>query len=506
MRVTAESRVRRAGPASAWRWVALLPITIAATSAPAVAQARFQWPDTTVDVARYTTVEECLAATQRVRFEASVHEALTVWRDTVRSGPQARLDSEYPAVAAAARRCAARFVEPETDFADHAKLVPLYLMAGRDRDAATLIERWLASLPDTASRATRTAVVDSAVRMYMNAKPARLAAAEALLLHLARNGASRIERLRIYYEMMEKGMHKGDSVLARRYAQMVVAVADSLTREERQSAERRSGFGSMLFDVMQVLIGAQPLLDSLQKSTAAFAALERTVWAQTLGMRPEAFPMPVGEQAPAIEADFWFPGEAAEYRWPRSGRVSLIVFLDCRVPPRAGDADPPGSGPCGKIGSYLRFLDRRFGSKVDILVVSHTHGYLGYAPPPDPATEAQWMNRWVQSWVPTATLAVARSSFWRLPAPDGRVVGRDIANDIAYSFRGRFPLKGGGPEAYYQQRYTTRSILVDQDGVVVWMSGLGVAIEISDMIDALLRREAEGTVGAGVPATGASWR
>ena len=35
--------------------------------APAGAQTRFAWPDTTVDVSRYTNVEDCSAAVARVR-------------------------------------------------------------------------------------------------------------------------------------------------------------------------------------------------------------------------------------------------------------------------------------------------------------------------------------------------------------------------------------------------------------------------------------------------------
>ncbi|MBX6333527.1 MAG: hypothetical protein IRY91_16895, partial [Gemmatimonadaceae bacterium] len=131
-----------------WMVAVLVGIGLGLAVSPAGAQTRFEWPDTTVDVAKYATVEECLAAAGRVRFGQQVQEALTVWRDTImESYLKSRLDSEPAPVVATARRCGARFAEPEAALDGFPLLLRLYLVAGRDSDAQALVARRLAALP-----------------------------------------------------------------------------------------------------------------------------------------------------------------------------------------------------------------------------------------------------------------------------------------------------------------------------------------------------------------------
>ena len=487
-----------------WMVAVLVGIGLGLAVSPAGAQTRFEWPDTTVDVAKYATVEECLAAAGRVRFGQRVQEALTVWRDTIMEGfLKSRLDSEPAPVVAAARRCGARFAEPEAALDGFPLLLRLYLVAGRDADAQALVARRLAALPATARRAQRAAVIDTAVKLYMDAQPARLAAAESLLLQFANDGADRVERLSIYAEMMGKASNLGDSVVARRWAEQVLAVGDSLTDAERHSAEfkRRfpDGARGLMFGAVRILIGQRLLLDSLRKSTAAFGALERASWAHAAKMRPEAFPIPVGKRASAVKAEFWFPRAAADDQWPRPGHVSIVAFVDCHGAPRPDDLHPPGGGPCGKEGAALRRWAHRFPA-LDIVVVSHTHGFFMYEPPPEPAAEAEWMHKWVEAWAPGATLAVATTPFWRLPAPDRRVIGQDNANDSTYSFGSILSLKvRGGPAWYYRQDYFPMLFLVDQDGFIVHQTVFpgGSEAWIRTMIDVLLHRPSgDANVGA----------
>ncbi|MBX6330226.1 MAG: hypothetical protein IRY91_00115, partial [Gemmatimonadaceae bacterium] len=411
-----------------------------------------------------------------------------------------RLHAPRPPGGARARRCGARFTEPEAALDGFALLLRLYLVAGRDSDAQALVARRLAALPAAAPRAQRAAVIDTAVKLYMDAQPARLAAAESLLLQFARDAADRIERLSIYGEMMSKASNLGDSVVARRWAQQVVAVADSLTDAERHSAEFERRFPNegrgLMFTAVRLLIGQRLLLDSLRKSTAAFGALERRSWAQATRMRQEAFPIPVGKRAPAIKAELWFPRAAANDQWPRPGHVSIVAFLDCHGAPHPDDMHPPGGGPCGKQGAALRRWAQHFPA-LDIIVVGHTHGYFMYESLPEPAADAEWMHKWVEAWVPRATLAVATTPFWRLPAPDGRVIVQDNANDSTFSFGGILSLKVR--ESYSHQRYNPTLFLVDQDGLIVHQTVFpgGSEAWISTMIDVLLHRQSgDANVGA----------
>lgn len=483
-----------------------LAMTMSAGFAPcaAGAQARFTWPDTAVDVSRYTTVEECLAAVQRADYGQRVRDALTVWSDTLTEQARWRLKHATPApVAATATRCVARFPERTANLDDYMMLLPLYLDAGRDSDAVALTARRLAALPSTTSRRTRGAVVDSIVEVYMTARPPRLAAAETLLAQSS-HGASRPERVKIAIAMMGQALRIGDSVHARPLARTAVALDDSLTDADRHSKEFTQWLGvsdrADLFDAMRLLDGERLLLDSLRRSTAAFAALERSVWtwaAKGLGVE---FPRLVGERAPAIKADFWFPSAAASEAWPRRGHVSLIVFIECDTGPRPDDAHPPGDGPCGAEGVLLRHFAERFPT-LDIVLVSHTHGFLEYLPPPAPAEEAAWMDKWVKAWVPSATLAIGTGSFWRLPGADRRLIGQDIANDTSYTFGRRFQLKDyGDPNEYFLQSYATQAFLVDPDGIVVDNEPFVYGTEswLGALIDALLHR-ASATASTGAP-------
>lgn len=479
-----------------WIFVVLVALGLGLGAPSAHAQTRFEWPDTTVDIARYATVEECLAATGRVRYGQLVQEAQTVWTDTIMERfRQSRMESEPAPVVAAARRCGARFAEPGAALDAFPLLLRLYLVAGRDADAQALVARRLAALSDTAPRARRAAVIDTAVTLYLDAHPARLATAEALLLQFANDGADRIERFGIYGEMMNKARNFGDSTMARRWAQQVVAIGDSLTESERHSEKFKSRFPDegrgLIFTAARVLVGQRPLLDSLRKSTAAFMALERSAWSSATGMRLGAFPIQVGKRAATIEAEYWFPRGAENDQWPRPGHVSIIAFLDCHGAPRPEDMHPAGGGPCARQGAALRRWAERF-PELDIVVVSHTHGYFMYDAPPEPAAEAEWMHRWVEAWVPRATLAVATTPFWRLPEPDGRVIGQDNANDSTYSFGSVISLKARkGPGWYYQQLYNPMLFLVDQDGLIVHHSGFPGGSEswYTTLIDVLMQRQ-----------------
>ena len=201
-----------------------LMLALGATSA--AAQTRFAWPDTAVDVAKYTVIEQCLAAANRIRGGLFWQSDRIVWRDTMPADVQGALRPDPAPVTEAAVRCAARFPEPTANLHDFAPLLRLYLVAGRDADAKALVDRRMAAVPAAGTR-ERAAVSDSAVDIYLRAQPQRLDAAEQLLVTRARGAGDRLDRLELYARLVDAAQNAGDTARARRAATWVVAVADS---------------------------------------------------------------------------------------------------------------------------------------------------------------------------------------------------------------------------------------------------------------------------------------
>ncbi len=452
-------------------------LALAVLVATAAAQTRFDWPDTAVQVGEYTTVDDCLAAVSRVWRRVQQREERTVWRDTMPRDPRAELEPLPAPVQETAVRCAARFAEPTASLGDFAPLLALYLDAGRDSDAAALLARRLAAVPAKSTR-ERVAVGDTAVDVYLHAHPVRLDAAERLLVERARSGSDRIARLELYSRLMRAAHGAGDTTRARRAAQWIVAVADSLTPTERESEawEKDNRGKMMVFGAMQELMGESMMLDSLRHGTAALAALERHTWAQVTGERPEALPLPIGKRAPTITADYWFPHEAAATPRPAPGHIALVVLMN-----HAGCIGVGASGAvwdqCTSLIYALRRVSARF-PQLQITIVDRTAGSFVYLPPPTPADEAELARQWLDAYrIPGAVLAVTNTPHWNLPAPDGRRIDKDTPNQIAYSFG-----KSSQPSGWF---------LVDQDGLIV--SAISSDEDrIGKFIEVLMQRQTAG--------------
>ncbi|HEU4642603.1 MAG TPA: hypothetical protein VFS44_09120 [Gemmatimonadaceae bacterium] len=457
-------------------------LALAASDAPAAAQTRFAWPDTTVQVSTYATVDLCLAAVQRVERGVQRHEALTLWRDTVPRDPRERSKPLPAPVAEAATRCVARFPEATAKLDDYAPLLALYLMAGRDADASALVARRVAAVPAKDTK-ERKAVQDTAVESYLRARPARLDAAEQILVSRAHGGsADRMDRMQIYAKLMTEAKGAGDTARSRRAARWIVAVADSLTPEERESdkyQEMGGGGGGRLvvFAAVQELLGLQVMLDSLRHGTAALVSLERNMWAEWLRERPEALPLPIGEHAPTIAADYWLPSAAGSTPRPTPGHVSYLVFVDgvdCVQMDPLGDI----RDGCGPTLATLRRMSERFPT-LDVTLVSGTHGHFVYAPPMTPAEEAEMLRKWLEPYhIPRLTVAVTSTPYWNLPRPDGRRIDKPTANYTSYTFgKSVKPL--------------SNAYLIDQDGIVITALGMGES-DLAQFIDVLVHRQVQG--------------
>ncbi len=451
--------------------------------ASARAQARFLWPDTSVDVARYATVEQCLAADQRAQVGVDRREARIVWQDTMPRDLQRALAPAPAIVTETAARCARQFTEaPSRE--SFISLFELYLAAGRDVDAASLLDRRLAALPDTVTRGQRTALVDSAIGIYLHAQPARVAAAEALLLERVRERGTRVESLAIYDQLMKAAQTVGDTARARRAAQRIVAVADSLTKDERKSDEfeglnHGDGGEQLVFEALNVIAGDDAFLDSLRQSTAAYAALKRANWVRASRGRFEGVEYPIGARAATLTADFWFPAEAARAPRPAPGRVSLVIFLPSQCM-RYGSSEATSSFEgCAYLFAQLHRLTQRF-PKLQVTVAAQTRGHFYYEPPPSPGEEAEWIRRWMEGYDVPGAIAVSTTPFWRLPAPDSRRIDQfdNVPNVENYRFKGIWnPMNG-------------LKVLIDQDGRIIAATGSESLYE--QFIEVLLQHQGGG--------------
>lgn len=461
-----------------------VPIALAlivSTSIPAFAQTRFQWPDTSTTVAHYTHIEDCLAANARVWTSVRRREETHDWRDTMVFNPHEGLEPLPTEVTQTATQCAARFDVAKVEPHEFAYAMQLFLDAGRDSDAAALIERRLAAVP-AKNTLERGAIVDTAVMLYSGAKPVRLDAADQLLLHRAKTSSDRVSRLKTYSTMLLAANNVADSVHANRAAKLIMGIADSLTVADRQSdafERMRDGYdGSLyIYDAIEALTGLKTRLDSLRKSTVAYGKLERANWALATGERPEALEIPIAQRATALTADFWYPGTAKSESHPGQGHPSLVVFLEHTGCIGEGSSDNANPIPaCTMRTSELRRIAKRFPT-LEINIVSSTHGQFMYLPPTSPAEEAALTKELVDSLhIPGAILGVSTTPFFRLPDPDSRRIDKDLPNATHYTFGKTWKVGSGS------------MFLVDSDGLIAdaWRVR---EEELGQFIEVLMQRQ-----------------
>jgi hypothetical protein len=465
-------------------------IALALLAAPARAQVRFEMPDPAVSLERYTTVDDCLAATGRVRD--SVLGQATAWRDSVLVTPASAREPLAAPVLEIARRCSAPITVAAVPRAEFAATLQLFLLAGRDADARMLVERRLAAVKASAI-GERAAVLDTALRAFLGgevvnvpfldpvlaARPARIEVADSLLGMLDRTLARlpadslRVESIGAHARLMIAARDAGDT------ARAIVAARHLVTLAHAGKLESSPVYGRAIMDFTRTaleLIAWPELLDSLRRGTPAYVARLRSDWAKASGESGESYGRyrPAGSIAPPIEADFWFGrGDGAAPR-PTRGKVALVIFLDQRR---------CASQQCFVAYAALHRLAARY-PELEITLVARTHGYLSDATPPPPREEAELIRRhWLDERRLPGALAVHTTDYYRLPAPDNRRIDRDDPNDERYQFdrtgSNRAPLE--------------RAVLVDRNGVVVDESLLrdsAAELRLYQLIDAVLAQSA----------------
>jgi hypothetical protein len=448
--------------------------------ARAGAQTRFSVSDSTVHVARLGSPYACAAEVQRVLNVLRTREARTADPDTMAGDGREPFRPLPAPVVEAAGRCVEHFGGATAPLDAFGTLFALELAAGRDTVAATLLRRRLAAIDAKHEAVERTAVTDSVVELYMQARPVRLAAAESLLTARLRSKTDRMERLKARFELARVAAVAHDTVQLRPAARAVIALGDSLTPNERDSREFQEWMGpSRMLIAMHWALGDDVFLDSLRSGTAAYAALTRAVWAEANHARPEAAPTPSGKKAPRITADFWFPRDSVPASVspvrPVPGRINVVAFLHrdrCLEKLAALDNDKHIDA-CWMLSSSLRRLADRY-PLLAFTIVGRTYGYFLDAPPMSPAEEAALVARWAMAHRFPGVLAISSADFSRIESPDGRRVDRPDSNVTRYEFGVR-------------QSTLVTCFLIDQDGLVVDAVPVG-DLAVPDALDLLTRK------------------
>ena len=473
---------------------------------PVAAQELFAPWDDAVDVGTYETVEECQAAVQRVRRSTADREALAtgIWRDTLPLDPAEQHDSLAAEVLETARRCLWRFADPDSVSIDDFRfLVALYLYAGWDDKVRALVDRRLAEIPPEAD-AERAAVIDTLVAMYAGrglgglvlvSHTPRVELVDELLEKHVPTIKDRARRLRIYASAIGVGQSevRVDTARVQRLLDRVLALADSLSEDDRESLLEEWGLYGVIADadgVGERFAGAVVFnffrfgaRDNLRHSTEAYVRELRRLWTRATGRPGETLMalcpgcgQPLGERAPTLEADFWLGCDGPCGPRPTPGRVSLVVFVPSRACARVPEADDEMYRNCADLLMPLARLTRRF-PEVEVTVVARTLGYFHYLKVPDPAEEAQLIRRWLDAYGVRAALAVTNTDYWRLPNHDRRRIDSETANQENYTFGRRYPVGG----AY----------LIDQDGLLVHIREMNRFSEadFAELIELLLERD-----------------
>ena len=434
-------------------------------------------PPAPANVARYLHVEECLAASARVRD--SVESWGGLWMDTLVVEERRKPQASFAPAREAARRCAGNIQRGDEGLTNFAPWFELHLSANSDDRAQALLERRLAAIAPGAI-AERAAVLDSAVAIALLSSPARLALAERVL-DLRDQHDSILSPTQLYsqpWNLMLRAQIMGDHEAAVRAARRMVGLH---TRAKPVARDRAAGRqrDQMLFMAHTVISMDSALAALRTQGTDAYVAIRRDSWAKATGGLAEGIEIPIGEPAPEIQADVWVGDRKGDGPRPTKGRISLVAF----VPTACKDV-------CARAVASMRRIVERF-PELEVTLLTSTTGHVNPVLTPTVAEEAAMLHgTLLASYRVPGALAVEDARPWYLPAPDGRRIEMPTPNREAYGF---------GAVKMLTQPFST--FVVDREGTIVEHQVFGNALTnalteelVSTTIAILLARQG-GTAG-----------
>lgn len=489
----------------------LLALTPVLTlSSPAHAQTRLQWPTAPVNLDQYLTVEECVAATMRVRD--SVNYLMSAHTDTM-APSAAEVVSPLPEPAKiVAQRCAAKFAANTFPIQDSwNRLMQLYLQAGEPDHAWTILQRRLSPI-SADSAILRGIVIDSAVQSMLLAQPTPLRLADSLLEGIQRWPDDLEQfgnRFTLSIAIMRLARQAGDTSLARQAAKRLSAAWD-LIPKALESNPKAMNYAALVVLEATTYLENGALMDSLRKSTAGYLAFRKQLTIRlSRGLTGKD---PIGAKGTPLRSDFWFDAPSNEsgavaqgatsrsvtrdsassnHVRPTPGRISLVVFLSHECDARWSAPVPPKRRrmDCSAAYSAIRRIARQY-PELELTLVAQTYGFFSLMDPVAPQIEADSLRAW---WLGfhklPAALAVTNTAWFKLDAPDNRRVNEIDPNTEAYAF--------GAMEQGLPHIWPGTSFLLDEDGVIVHSGFIGsksrnnriAELGFTELINALVTRQ-----------------
>jgi hypothetical protein len=407
---------------------------------------------------RYGTPAACVAAVRRLEVRAR-------WGQNPDTLPYNRAVTLPPAAVELARSCLRRF-RPAAETPDSLArrnapaIFRLAAMVGNDSVAASSLE---STLSEQRLKADSLDLLFTAAAVSAAGRPVHLALARTLAARLDRLGAVG-ERATGWWMSqhqlpLQAALAELDSAAIAGEAAALLANIGALPK-----AMVAAGIYDVQFSGVQALAAEMlPAINAGQVDSAVARLIRRggeilTPGALEASRLGAALPL-LGKSAPPLAADFWFGRPAGDTLFPRSGRVTLVQYLDSR---------------CSFCDySVLRRLKQRFGDRLDLVLVVETKGHFRSHPPLDPAREAELLRAFYLDFhrLP-AILAVSTTPFTRHPAPDRRRVDQKVP-------------------AVERYRYGAGGLLVDRRGILVFPATTATMREsealVGRVIEVLLR-------------------
>ena len=403
------------------------------------------------DFSRYTVPGLCDGAARYTSAVVRRTGAAQAVLDTIRD--RAPTHDTLPAAAiSAARRCATRFTVAAVPPAELSDLFTLALLTGNDSMAHMVVQRRLTLAHDVAQRDT---VFEAAISGYLAAAPARLVAAEALVVQVDGLGtAAQSTRLAMHDSLLAFAMSTYDTVHIRREANRLIALGHEVPVSAIQYDY--DPITKAYTGLLAIAFVAHP--DSLSAiAAAAKGDLQRFPPGRTFppgkpywggevldyktasvdkvldALSPLSDPNALGQRAPQLSATYWFP--KAHSVWPPGGgAVSLIVYGGYGV--CLGDiAGGWAFNMCGGFGELhagalakiARYTSQ--GIPTTIALESWKGGMGGV--PRSALANADTLEWYYRDHLKLpVNVAVVVDSLKQIPAPDGRLFPCNVQDDF----------------------------------------------------------------------------
>jgi hypothetical protein len=462
--------------------IAVLFVALA-VSPPLPAQTLFSWPQTIRDVTRLTNVDDCLAAVQRVWDSTSLRSLQ--WLDTLPFSVEEAQQKLPSRVIETAARCSTRFNPNAVPASEFKSMLRLFIYADRHAGADSLVTHRLASISETLSHtsssalsaeAIRLAILDTTINLFLQATPARTRQVIPYVeQYLSTPGATLASRLKLAFRIGELAKQQGDTILNRQWLERTIKISATATEAEKQQFDPWPWAFSAVYDLHFL-----ELADSLRVGTDAYIRHLDRLWATTIDSSPGAkFPFPFGGSLPSLKADYWYEYPNAAKKGSSSSattsvvrpvpdRVNLVLFVDGRFW-MLGGGDR-------RRGYVLKRLKERF-PKLEITMITRTYGVVLPLEPPSPEQEAEIYAKRLEYFQWPVTLGVEKTPWWTLDAPDRRRLYQPI-NKGSQDYT-------GSPDFTFQLDF-----LGDQDGRLVMRNAVTREWEenLSILIQALMDR------------------